>query len=124
MCLICFLLACQEENKEAQQPYISQQAYETGENLFSEYCDACHHKSMIYEMTGPALGYSLEQRDSAWVRYHIKKGSYAAVEDKDSISLTLRARGWGGMTSFDFLTEEEIDGIIFYIKEEFKKNKK
>jgi mono/diheme cytochrome c family protein len=85
---------------------ITQKAlYQEGQQLFKEHCKSCHHDGMIYIMMGPALGYSLEKRETAWIRHHIIKGSYAATEDNDSISIALRAEGWSFMPGYHFLEE-------------------
>lgn len=116
------VIGCNNENKK-QLEREQKIAYQKGKHLFREHCDGCHHEGMVYIMTGPALGPALEKRDSTWTIHHIKQGSYAATEDKDSISIALRAEGWGFMPGFDFLEDQQIEAILYFMKEEYKKNK-
>lgn len=120
--LVFFSVQC--KNDSSKKKRATEINYKKGSRLFKKYCDECHNSSMIHDMTAPALGYALTKRDSSWFVYHIKKGSYAATEDRDSISLALRQKGWGFMPSFGHLKDGEIKNIIFFINKEFSKNKK
>lgn len=94
------------------------QIYQQGQKIFKKYCGDCHHKNMVYEMVSPPLGYSLQNRDSAWIRYKIREGSYAR-EDGDSISLANEALGWGFMPSYEILTDEQVDKLLYFVQARF-----
>lgn len=120
--LFITVVGCTNTNKK-QPKKEAQLSYQQGQQLFHQYCDECHHEGMIYIMTGPALGSALKKRDKAWFKHHIIKGSYAATEDQDSISIALRAEGWGFMPGYHFLTEDQLEALIYFIQETYKKNK-
>jgi len=88
-----------------------------GKNLFKNNCAACHAKNMKAKITGPALA-NVEKRWNgnrenlrAWIR---NSQAYLATGDEYTNQLYLE---YGGvMTAFPSLTDEEIDGILEYIR--------
>lgn len=59
---------------------------ESGKQLFTTYCKACH--SIEQNLVGPALKDVEERRDSAWI-YSFIKGSQAMVDAGDSVAVAL-----------------------------------
>lgn len=116
--LSTIILSCSSEQNKKE----NKVKYRQGKMLFNRYCDECHNKNMIHDMTAPALGEVLEKRDSTWLRYYIRTGAYAQTEG-DTVLQKLRAEGWAGMPSFDYLADEEIENILLFVEIEFEKNK-
>jgi len=70
---------------------------------------------MKIEMTAPALKSAVTKRTKEWLKHYILKGSEIAYSEGDSVALELRSQNWGAMPSFSFLSNNEIDNVIFYI---------
>jgi hypothetical protein len=88
-----------------------------GKNLFKNNCGSCHAKNMKTKMTGPALA-GVEERWNgnrinlrAWIR---NSQAYINTGDKYAKSLSLEYPSM--MTAFPSLTNEEIDGILDYVR--------
>ncbi|MEN9523316.1 MAG: hypothetical protein RL065_1693 [Bacteroidota bacterium] len=85
-----------------------------GEAIFKNNCSSCH--KINEDMTGPALKDIEKRRDKAWV-YKWVHNSSAVVASGDKYAVDLFNK-WSKtqMTQFPNLKEEEIDGILDYIK--------
>ncbi|GAB4495578.1 MAG: hypothetical protein OHK0019_25040 [Saprospiraceae bacterium] len=97
---------------------------EEGKNLFIANCASCHNKNMKDNLTGPALG-GLEERWSAYPR----KDLYAWIRNSQALIATGHPYAnelWGKwkpvlMNNFPGLTDDQIEGIILYINQEYNK---
>lgn len=85
-----------------------------GEAIFKNNCSSCH--KINEDMTGPALKDIEKRRDRAWI-YKWVHNSSAVVASGDKYAVDLFNK-WSKtqMTQFPNLKEEEIDGILDYIK--------
>jgi cytochrome c551/c552 len=85
-----------------------------GEAIFKNNCSSCH--KINEDMTGPALKDIEKRRDRAWI-YKWVHNSSAVVASGDKYAVDLFNK-WSKtqMTQFPNLKEEEIDGILEYIK--------
>jgi cytochrome c2 len=88
-----------------------------GRNLLLRECASCHNINLIDDMTGPAL---------AWVakRWNSKADLMAFTRNSEAFgqSGNLRAKAmldWApsSMTAFEYLSEEELNAIYYYIDE-------
>ncbi|MBV6440045.1 MAG: cytochrome c class I [Haliscomenobacteraceae bacterium CHB4] len=97
---------------------------EEGKNLFIANCAACHNKNMKDNLTGPALG-GMEERWSAYPR----KDLYAWIRNSQALIATGHPYAnelWGKwkpvlMNNFTGLTDDQIEGIILYVNQEYNK---
>lgn len=95
---------------------MGQASADAGKKVFSNYCAQCHTKNMKSDATGPALAGVRELWDSeeelyAWIRNSqamIAAGHPRATELWNKWKPTI-------MTSFEALTDEEIESILLYI---------
>jgi len=97
---------------------------EEGKNLFIANCASCHNKNMKDNLTGPALG-GMEERWSAYPR----KDLYAWIRNSQALIATGHPYAnelWGKwkpvlMNNFPGLTDDQIEGIILYVNQEYTK---
>ena len=99
-------------------PSFDESIVKNGESLFKGNCTVCHAIDEV--IIGPALRDVHERRDQEWIyafiknsQKVIKSGDEYAVELYNQYNKTL-------MTSFDF-SDEELDAILTYIKDESSK---
>ena len=99
-------------------PSFDESVVKNGESLFKGNCTVCHAIDEV--IIGPALRDVHERRDQEWIyafiknsQKVIKSGDEYAVELYNQYNKTL-------MTSFDF-SDEELDAILTYIKDESSK---
>ena len=99
-------------------PSFDESVVKNGESLFKGNCTVCHAIDEV--VIGPALRDVHERRDQEWIyafiknsQKVIKSGDEYAVELYNQYNKTL-------MTSFDF-SDEELDAILTYIKDESSK---
>jgi len=92
-----------------------------GEQLFKQNCAMCHSENLSTNLTGPALA-CLEQgenkRERAWL-LRFTRNSQKMIAEKDPLAVC-NWIAWRPvvMTSFDSLTDLQINQIYDYIKEE------
>ncbi|MEL6658743.1 MAG: cytochrome c [Bacteroidota bacterium] len=95
--------------------------YKLGETIFRNNCAACHASDMKTNLTGPALGGSLER----WEAYGGEEALYAWIQNSQQMiqeGQNLRAQQlweeWGPtiMNSFINLTDEEIAAVMLYVE--------
>lgn len=97
---------------------------EEGKTLFVANCAACHNKNMKDNLTGPALG-GMEERWSGFPR----KDLYAWIRNSQALIATGHPYAnelWGKwkptlMNNFPGLTDDQIEGIILYVNQEYTK---
>lgn len=97
---------------------------EEGKNLFIANCAACHNKNMKDDLTGPALG-GTEERWSGYPR----KDLYDWIRNSQALIATGHPYAnelWGKwkptlMNNFPGLTDDQIEGIILYVNQEYTK---
>ena len=101
-----------------QSPSFDESVVKNGESLFKGNCTVCHAIDEV--IIGPALRDIHERRNQEWIyafiknsQKVIKSGDEYAVELYNQYNKTL-------MTSFDF-SDEELDAILTYIKDESSK---
>ena len=99
-------------------PSFDESVVKNGESLFKGNCTVCHAIDEV--IIGPALRDVHERRNQEWIyafiknsQKVIKSGDEYAVELYNQYNKTL-------MTSFDF-SDEELDAILTYIKDESSK---
>jgi len=89
---------------------------EVGKKTFRNYCGSCHNKTMVTDMTGPALAGAQERWDSdedlyAWIR-----NSQAMIFETKYPRAVELWNEWGSvMTAFPKLTDDEIASTLLYI---------
>lgn len=89
-----------------------------GKTLFRKNCATCHNRNMVNDLTGPALGKSLE----AWSGYP-KEDLYAFIRNsqqmiKDGHPRAIQSwEDWKPsiMNSFENLQDQEIEAILEYV---------
>ncbi|WP_238783886.1 c-type cytochrome [Blattabacterium cuenoti] len=87
-----------------------------GKKLFKENCTACHSIELEKTMIGPALSGITDKRDRIWLHKWIKNNKLLRNSgDKDAISIYKEYRNIE-MNSFPKLSEQDIDDILFFIK--------
>ena len=85
-----------------------------GEAIFKNNCSSCH--KIDEKMTGPALKDVEKRRDRAWIHKWVHN-SAAVVASGDEYAVKLfNEYSKTQMTAFPNLKDEEIDGILDYIK--------
>lgn len=89
-----------------------------GKKLFLQYCPSCHNKNLKDDMTGPALGNITLFRDSSYL-LNFTKNSGKLISDDNIIANCLYDR-WNAsvMSSFEFLSNDEINNIYLFIESE------
>ena len=106
------------QSQNDQSPSFDESVVKNGESLFKGNCTVCHAIDEV--IIGPALRDVHERRNQEWIyafiknsQKVIKSGDEYAVELYNQYNKTL-------MTSFDF-SDEELDAILTYIKDESSK---
>ncbi len=115
---VALLLACLCFTVTVQAQLTVEGDPDAGKNLFRNYCATCHARDMKSDLTGPALGGTLERWGDypkedlyAWIRNSqalINEGHPRATELWDQWQPVV-------MNSFPNLTDEEIDNVLSYI---------
>jgi len=100
-------------------PILSDKA-QKGKLVFQNNCAACHNKNMRTDLTGPALG-GVSTRWAAYPRedlYQWIRNSQAMIQGKHPRALELWTK-WNPriMTSFNSISDVEIDAILAYVDE-------
>ncbi|MCP4441264.1 MAG: cytochrome c [Aureispira sp.] len=98
-------------------------AIKQGSKLYNENCSSCHSTSLRTNMTGPALGNVHLFRDKEWFVQHVRN-SQKMLEEGDSLSICLFDT-WNKsvMSSFEHLTEQEVESIYWWLKNESEDKK-
>jgi cytochrome c2 len=87
-----------------------------GQRLFDENCTSCH--SLHQKIVGPALTGVTKRRDIGWL-VAFTRNAPAMIEKGDPIAKKLYAEYKPTiMTVFEFLTDEQIKDIYYYIENE------
>jgi mono/diheme cytochrome c family protein len=100
-------------------PLTSNEKYSRGKELFLTNCASCHNKNMRDNLTGPALGPSLQ----AWAKYP-PKDLFAYIRNSQAVTKKRHPRAleiWKQyqptvMPAFQSLTDEDIKALFDYIK--------
>ena len=95
--------------------------FRKGKDIFVVNCASCHNKNMDDDLTGPALG-NVESRWSAYPRkdlYQWIRRSQTMIQNGHPRAKELWAK-WKPtiMNDFPSLTDEEIEALLFYIREQ------
>ena len=90
----------------------------SGKKLYIKECSACHSKDLSKFSTGPVLGNITAHRPKEWLR-NFTRNAVRMIENRDSLALCNWAN-WEPtvMTSFEYLTDDEIDNIYSFIENE------
>lgn len=91
-----------------------------GKELFITNCAACHSKSMVDDLTGPALR-GVEERWAAYPRqdlYRWIRHSQQMIQARHPRAIELKKK-WGTaiMTDFPDLSDEQMEQILAYIRD-------
>lgn len=90
-----------------------------GEKLFTANCTSCH--AINEKVVGPALKDVHKRRDAAWLTKWIRN-SQAMVKAGDATAVALyKEYNESVMTSFENLSEAQVNSIVEYIKAESEK---
>ncbi len=90
--------------------------YSEGESLFNDNCTACHQ--IHTRLVGPKLAGIFERRDSVWIRKAIVHMSKLIASGDSSAVALFEEYDKQQMPSNEFLSEEEVDQLMGYIKGE------
>ena len=85
-----------------------------GEAIFKNNCSSCH--KIDEKMTGPALKDIEKRRDRAWIHKWVHNSSAVIASGDDYAVKLFNEYSKTQMTQFPNLKDEEIDGILDYIK--------
>ncbi len=87
-----------------------------GEQLFKANCTSCH--AVKRKVIGPALAGVWDRRDEAWIIKFVKN-SQAVIKSGDEYAVNLyKEYNETLMTAWPQLTDDQIRGIIAYVKQE------
>ena len=104
--------------QDAQSPNYAPAIVKNGENLFKGNCTVCHAIDEV--IIGPALRDVHERQSEEWI-YAFIKNSQKVIKSGDEYAVNLyNEYNKTLMTSFDF-SEEELNAILTYIKDESNK---
>ncbi|WP_185870762.1 c-type cytochrome [Blattabacterium cuenoti] len=93
---------------------------ERGSELFKKNCTACHSIDLEKKMIGPALSGVAERRSREWLhKWIVDNKSLRKSGDKEAIAI-YKEYGNTEMNSFPQLSEQQIDDILFFIKNPIK----
>ncbi|WP_185856129.1 c-type cytochrome [Blattabacterium cuenoti] len=97
---------------------------ERGSELFKKNCTACHSIDLEKKMIGPALSGVTEKRSREWLHKWIVNNKLLRKSgDKEAIDL-YKEYGNIEMNSFSQLSEQQIDDILYFIKNPIGDTKK
>ncbi len=85
-----------------------------GEAIFKNNCSSCH--KIDEKMTGPALKDIEKRRDRAWIHKWVHNSAAVIASGDDYAVKLFNDYSKTQMTAFPNLKDEEIDGILDYIK--------
>ncbi len=85
-----------------------------GEAIFKNNCSSCH--KIDEKMTGPALKDVEKRRDRAWIHKWVHNSAAVVASGDDYAVKLFNDYSKTQMTQFPNLKDEEIDGILDYIK--------
>lgn len=117
--LLIIAIACTEQipsnNDEGQNSIF------VGQKLYNDQCVICHGKDLNKDETGPKLANITAYRTKEWLR-DFTKNPYKMIEKGDSLALC----NWelwqpSIMSSYPYLTNEDIDNIYKFIEHETKR---
>lgn len=110
------LIKTEQENK-------SNSSFKKGKKLFVKNCASCHYIGMDKVATAPALGGITKKRNKEWL-YRYTRNSFKMFNEGDSIAVDLRDQGWGLMTSFPSLSDNDLNDIYFFVEKQYEITKK
>ena len=89
-----------------------------GKKIFLDNCTSCHNRSLVDDMTGPALGNIHLFRDSAYL-IDFTRNSYKVIASGNIIANCLY-NDWhkSGMTTYEHLSDDQLNNIYRYIESE------
>lgn len=96
-----------------------EETYFIGKKLFKTNCMTCHNRNMVDNMNGPALA-GVTDRWSTYPEedlYHWIRNSQQLIAQKHPRAVNLWKEWQSIMNSFENLSDEDIDAILFYINE-------
>ncbi len=119
--IISFIAACMSPNTQEKvaeiehtAPVVVDAALQKGESLFKQHCTSCHY--LDKQLIGPALG-GIKQKyadDPKWLYAYIRN-NVALIKAGDPKAIALyEANGKAVMTTFPFLSDEDIAAILRY----------
>jgi mono/diheme cytochrome c family protein len=88
-----------------------------GKQLFMDNCSSCH--AVDRTLTGPPLAFIAERRDRKWL-YDYTRNYSEVILKGDPYANCLRKSGFGLMTTFTDLTDQEMHDLYAYISDESK----
>ena len=114
--LILFAMLFSVQISTAQDIPSDEATIKQGGDLFQEMCSVCH--KVDSKKIGPALHNVYERRDLPWIIKFVKN-SQKVIKSGDPYAVKLFADNKNTvMSTFDYLTPEEITSIVAYIKHE------
>jgi cytochrome c2 len=95
--------------------YVDQETYLRGQQLFRNYCTACHVAEKDMDLTGPSLVGVTARREQQWL-YDFTRNSYDMIGSGDPQAVALW-KVWRPtiMNNFEQLEDEELHDIYYYI---------
>ena len=115
-----FLLNSEESYFEIRK--FQNDSYKNGKILFDNNCIGCHNPNMVSTSTAPPLGGITLKRNKKWL-YNYTRDSYGMYLKGDSIAKTFKGKGWGLMTSFPKLNDQNLDDIYYFVEKRFSERK-
>ncbi len=124
LCCAIYMITTREKPEQIgycgnMSPLASNEKYGRGKELFVANCASCHNKNMRDNMTGPALGLSLQ----AWAKYPPKdlhdyiRNSQAMTKKRHPRALEIWKQYQPTiMPAFQSLTDDDIKALLDYIK--------
>jgi len=92
------------------------EAIAAGEVLFQQNCKTCHN--IETKLIGPALKNVYDRRELSWIQSFVKN-STKMIQSGDELAVQVyNENNQVMMTTFDFLSDEEILNIMAYIKDQ------
>ncbi|MFD1000731.1 c-type cytochrome [Ohtaekwangia kribbensis] len=86
-----------------------------GYTIFRSNCMACHRLNQ--KLIGPALSYSIQVRDSVWLRKMIRNAN-DLIKSGDTLAITVyNEYNQLPHTSFEGFSDEELNDLIDYLKQ-------
>ena len=111
-----FISASQDAFGQASEIPTDPEIISAGETLFNQNCKVCHNVQT--RLIGPALANVYDRRELPWI-YAFVQNSTKVIQSGDEQAVALYEEyNQVMMTTFDFLTDENVLSIMAYIKDQ------